>query len=291
MRRRSFRDAVALITGGAGGIGLAVGEALAERGAIVVLADRRAEEVEQQAAALVHRGLRASAQALDVRNSAAFRSSVDKVVSELGRIDYLFNNAGIGITGEVRDMSLEAWDRILDINVRGVVHGVQAVYPVMLEQGSGQIANTACVAGLVPFPMTAAYCATKHAVVGLSLALRAEAAALGIKVNVICPGTVDTGMFDAIEYIKIDKQAILGKIQRILQPPERCARIILSGVERNAPVITVGWEARLAWWLYRALPRPFLGLTSSLFRRLGSHLRTPDTPSVQTTPPRTPREP
>lgn len=291
MSRRTFRDSVALITGGASGIGLAIGEALAERGAIVVLADRQAEKAEQRAAAMESRGYRVSACSLDVRDSQAYRSSVAAVVQEHGHLDYLFNNAGIGITGEVRDMSLEAWDRIVDINLRGVVHGVQAAYPVMLEQGFGQIANTACVAGLVPFPMTAAYCATKHAVVGLSLALRSEAAGLGIKVNVICPGTVDTGMFDAIEYIKTDKQAILGKIQRVLQPPERCARIILAGVERNAPVITVGWEARLAWWLYRAFPRPFLGITSSLFRRLGSHLRTPDADPAPISPARTPRDP
>lgn len=281
VRRSSFCDKVALITGGAGGIGLAVGEALAARGATIVLADRRSDEVESLAAALRDRGRRVTATVFDVRDSEAFRLAVNDLITVHGRLDYLFNNAGIGITGEVRDMSLDAWNRIVDINLRGVVHGIQAAYPVMLEQGFGQIANTACVAGLVPFPLTSAYCATKHAVVGLTLALRSEAANLGVKVNVICPGTVDTGMFEAIEYIKTDKQAILGKIQRVLQPPERCAEVILSGIERNVSVITIGWEARLAWWLYRWMPRSFLALTGSMFHHLGSGLRAPDASTGQ----------
>ena len=144
----------------------------------------------------------------------------------------------------------------------------------MKEQGGGHILNTACVAGLVPFPVAAAYCATKHAVVGLSLALRAEAADLGVKVGVICPGPVRTGIFDATEYIRVDKQTMLHNVSWVLQPPERCARTILRAVRRDRSIITVTTYARLAWWLYRLLPQALLALSARFYARLRPRLRT-----------------
>jgi NAD(P)-dependent dehydrogenase (short-subunit alcohol dehydrogenase family) len=120
---------------------------------------------------------------------------VDETVRDYGRLDYMFNNAGIGMGGEVRDMDLEHWRRVLEVNLWGVTCGTSAAYEEMVRQGFGHIVNTASLAGLIPLPMVAAYCATKHAVVGLSASLRAEAAALGIKVSVVCPGFVETGIF------------------------------------------------------------------------------------------------
>ena len=273
MGKNPFDDAVALITGGAGGIGAAVGAELARRGARVVLTDLDGDRAAELAAGYTA-ARPAEGRALDVTDAAAFETLVDHVVRQHGRIDYLFNNAGIGITGEVRDTGLASWNRVLDINLRGVIHGLEAVYPRMVEQGSGHLVNTACVAGLVPFPMTAAYCASKHAVVALSSALRAEAAELGVRVSVICPGTVDTGLFDAIEYIRTDKQAIVGSLGRFLMPADRCAQRLLRGVERNRGVVTIGLHARLAWWLYRLAPRAFQSLTRWGFGRVRRRLRT-----------------
>ncbi|MCG8454980.1 MAG: SDR family oxidoreductase [Holophagales bacterium] len=268
-----YRDRIALVTGGAGGIGLAVGRAIAQVGGVVIFADIRAEKAEAEAEALRAGGARAEALALDVSGAKAFEGAVEGVVARHGRLDYLFNNAGIGMAGEVRDMSLEAWNRILDVNLKGVVHGVHAAYPLMVRQGHGHIANTACVAGLVPFPMTTAYCASKHAVVGLSTSLRAEAAAAGVRVSVICPGVVATEMFDHIEYFQVDKQALLRPVTRAMVSPEHCARQILKGVARDRAVITVNAHAGLVWWLYRLAPRPFLGLTRLVFGRLRHRLR------------------
>lgn len=274
MPKNPYRDAIALITGGAGGIGRALAAELVRRGARVVLTDLDEAALEAAVGSLGDTGGPVEARTLDVTDAEAVQQTIDAVVAEHGSIDYLFNNAGIGVTGEVRDMGLEAWRRVLDINLRGVIHGIEAAYPHMIRQGAGHIANTACVAGLVPFPMTAAYCASKHGVVALSAALRAEAAALGVRVSVICPGTVDTGLFEAIEYIRTDKQAILDGIARVLMPPERCAAAILRGVARNRAVITIGLHARLAWWVYRAVPIPFQALTSRLFGLVRRRLRT-----------------
>ncbi len=269
----AFTGKIALVSGAASGIGRALSAELAALGTHVVMADIDREGLEAGLALIADGGGSAEAQTLDVTDAEAFAEVVEGIYSRHGGLDFLFNNAGIGITGEVRDMSLDSWNRILDVNLRGVVHGIQAAYPRMVQQGSGHILNTACVAGLVPFPMTAAYCATKHAVVGLSAALRAEAADLGVKVGVVCPGTVDTDMFDAIEYIKVDKQAILSGISGALTPPRKCARAILRGVRRNRAIIPVTTHARLIWWLYRCMPRTFLAVSGTFFRRLRGRLR------------------
>lgn len=216
---KHFEGKITIVTGGGSGIGRAVAEELGRQGSMVVVTDIDESRASEVATAIRGAGGQSAREGLDVTDAEAFRGLVDRTIAEHGRLDYLFNNAGVGMTGEVRDLPEEAWDRIIDVNLRGVVHGVKAAYPRMIEQGSGHIFNMACIAGLVPFPMTAAYCATKHAVVALSTALRAEAAALGVRVSVICPGTIDTGMFDAIEYYRVDKRLIVSGIRPALMPP------------------------------------------------------------------------
>ena len=128
------------------------------------------------------------AERVDVTDAVAVQRLVDGTVAREGRLDLLFNNAGIAVFADARDTSLEDWNRLIDVNLRGVVHGVAAAYPLMVRQGSGHIVNTASAAGLLPSPANIAYAATKHAVVGLSLTLRAEAVHHGVGVSVICPG-------------------------------------------------------------------------------------------------------
>ncbi len=189
---RTFEGAVAIVTGGASGIGRAIGEALAHRGARVVLADLQVEVARQVAARITANGGQASAEELDVADFPATNRLVQATFQRERRLDYLFNNAGIGIIGEARLYQIEDWEPILGVNLRGVIHGVQAAYPIMLQQGFGHIVNTASLAGLLPYPLCASYCATKHAVVGLSTALRIEAAPAGVRVSVLCPGPVRT---------------------------------------------------------------------------------------------------
>ncbi|MEO1087606.1 MAG: SDR family NAD(P)-dependent oxidoreductase, partial [Acidobacteriota bacterium] len=252
--------------------------AAAERGATVIVTDLDGDGAGRVAEGLRGRGFSSEARTLDVTDRSAFKALVDDVVAAQGRLDFLFNNAGIGVTGEARDLSPDAWDRVIDVNLKGVIHGIQAAYPHMVEQRSGHIANTACVAGLVPFPMTSAYCASKHAVVGLSTSLRAEASSLGVGVSVICPGLVATNMFDHIEYYSVDKATLIQPVERAMVSPERCASQVLRGVERNRAVITVNAHAGIVWWLYRQAPRAFMAVTGYLFKKMRSRLRTPAKP-------------
>ncbi len=207
---RTYGGAVAIITGGASGIGRALGEALARRGAHVVLADRQIELAETVAEGIRAKGGRATAAELDVSDFPAIDRLVRETVESLGRLDYMFNNAGIGISGEVRYYDIKDWERVFDVNIRGVINGVQAAYPVMLRQGYGHIVNTASMAGLFPFPVVISYVTSKYAVVGLSTALRIEAAASGVRVSVLCPGTIRTPILEGGKY---------GKALQLL-PPE-----------------------------------------------------------------------
>jgi NAD(P)-dependent dehydrogenase (short-subunit alcohol dehydrogenase family) len=263
---RTFDGAVALVTGGASGIGRALGKALARRGARVILADRQVDLALEVAAGIRANGGQAVAEELDVTDFSATRRVVESTFRASGRLDYVFNNAGVGVVGEARLYELEDWNRVLDVNLQGVIHGVQAAYPIMLAQGFGHIVNTASLAGLYPYPLMVGYCASKHAVVGLSMSLRIEAASLGVQVSVLCPGPVRT-------------QALIdgGKFGKMLQPvppsvfkkmvdrqhpitAERFAEQALRGVQRNHAFIVVPARWKIAWWLYRLSPSLWLYL-------------------------------
>jgi short-subunit dehydrogenase len=125
----------------------------------------------------------------------------------------------------------------------------------MVKQGTGHIVNTASGAGLFPLPMSVAYTTSKYGVVGLSTALRPEAAGLGIKVSVVCPGAVRTNILDATVYLKINPEAARAQSESFkMLEPARCAQIILRGVTRNQAIIPVTTEAQIGWWLYRLSP-------------------------------------
>src|ERR671915_112136 len=189
----------AIVTGGASGIGRAIAAALVARGVNVTVADLNGAGAEQVAAELSAGGAgQAAAAKLDVTNADAVAALYRSIRDEHGSLDYVFNNAGIAIGGLAEELTLDHWNKAIDVNLKGVVHGVHAAYPIMLAQGAGHIVNTASLAGLVPMPMGIPYTATKHAVVGLSLGLRAEAASRGVKVSVVCPGFVDTPLLSSV---------------------------------------------------------------------------------------------
>src|SRR5664280_2465562 len=132
----------------------------------------------------------------DVTGAGALSQSVGRFAAEHGGLDFMFNNAGIAVGGEVRDLSLAHWQRVVDVNLMSVIHGVAAAYPLMIEQGRGHIVNTASLSGLVPSPLLVPYSTTKHAVVGLSIGRRVEAADHGVRVSVVCPGVIETPLLD-----------------------------------------------------------------------------------------------
>ena len=265
---RIFDGAVAIMTGGASGIGRALSEALGRRGASVVLADRQMELAQEVAAGIQEKGGKASAVELDVTDFPAVDQLVRATAQAHGRLDYMFNNAGIAIGGEVRVCQIEDWDSVLNVNLHGVVNGVQAAYPVMLSQGYGHIVNTASMAGLLPMPAAVSYATTKHAVVGLSKSLRVEAASYGVRVSVLCPGFIRTPILYGGKYGK-NLQAVPPEVQeefiRKYRPMEPAvfAEKVLDALARNKALIIVpGWW-RLFWWLSRLSP----ALESALAQR------------------------
>jgi len=236
---------------------------LARRGCEVVLADMQIEKAQEVATQIQASGGRAKAVKVDVTDFPAMERLVQEAFERTGRLDYIFNNAGIVICCTVKHYSIEDWNKVIDINLRGVVNGVQAAYKIMIEQGFGHIVNTASIAGLMPDPVNVAYATTKHAVVGFSQSLRAEAAQIGIRVSVICPGVIRTPILEGGKYGKILINIPDEKLRDILEelkpmPPDIFAKKVLNAIAKNKAIIIVPSRYKLIWWLNRL--SPFLGM-------------------------------
>lgn len=185
---------VALVTGGAGGLGIAMGRALHAAGARLVLADLDEAALPAAAAAVDGTGGRVDTRVLDVSSEDAANACVEAVLSRHGRLDILLNNAGIGVTRPFLEESSAEWDRVLRINLDGVYLVAKAAARPMVERGWGRIVNIASIYGVIGSPAVQAYGAAKHAVVGLTRALAAELGPRGVTCNAIGPGFVRTGM-------------------------------------------------------------------------------------------------
>lgn len=271
MRTTGTKSAV--VTGGGSGIGRAVSERLAARGCRVTLADINGEAAERVAAEIRSRGGLADAATVDVCDAAAVERVIREAHERAGRLDYVFNNAGIAIAGQASDMSLDDWQRVLDVDLRGVVHGFVAAYPIMIEQGFGHIVNTASVAGLVPTPTLAAYAAAKHGVVGMSMSLRYEALQHGVKINVVCPGIINTAMKREIELRNLDRGKLDKRFERVGVSVDQCADAILRGVDRDQPMIVVTRHGKALYNLFRLQPRLYGRMLQSGVMKVLSRLR------------------
>ncbi len=262
-----FLSKVAVVTGGASGIGRSIGQYLARNGAVVVLADRNLQGVRSLQAAIVSNGGRAEAVGVDVSDEEAVKSLIETTRKEHGRIDYLFNNAGVSVNGEFKDITAEHWRRVMDVNLWGVVYGCRHAYPIMMKQGFGHIVNTASLAGLIPGGLTTTYSASKHAVVGFSLTLRSEARLYGIKVSVLCPGYLRTDIQrttpNVSEFMSSKENRAMNERMKFLTP-EDCIRQIMRGVKRNRGIIVAPNRHRIYWWLNRLFPE----FIPSMFTRI-----------------------
>ena len=178
---------------------------------------------------------------------------------ELGTVDLLVNNAGVGLVGGFLDTTLPDWDRLVSINLMGVVHGCHYFLPAMIERGSGgHVVNVASAAGFLANPALCAYTATKFAVLGLSEALRAELRPHGIGVTAICPGVINT-QITATSPIRGEgaderRDKLTGLYERRNYGPERVAKSILRAVERNRAVAPVAPEAHAMYAVSRVAP-------------------------------------
>lgn len=250
-----FRGRTAIVTGAGSGIGAALSRALVAAGADVVCADLDGEAAARTAAAATGPGS-ASAATLDVTDAGEVQALVDETASRAGRLDLVFNNAGITFGGETEDLTLAQWDAIIDVNIRGVVHGVAAAYPLMVKQGAGQIVNTASMGGLMAAGLITSYVMTKHAVVGLSLALRSEAAAKGVGVTVVCPSAVETPILDKGHLGRFHGRDYYLKGQGVRRPldPAVFADQVLEAVAEDRAMLVTPRTARIAWRIGRLAP-------------------------------------
>jgi NAD(P)-dependent dehydrogenase (short-subunit alcohol dehydrogenase family) len=274
MSDKKLSGKVALITGGASGIGRALAEELARRGAEVVLADRQTTLAEEVARAIRGGGGTAEVAELDVRDAAAFRRVALETRRRSGHVDYLFNNAGIAIGGEIAGYSQADWDDVIEVNLRGVTHGIQAVYPAMIAQGSGHIVNTASMAGLVATPGEGSYTATKHAVVGLTRALRLEGARYGVRASALCPGAIRTpiltgGRFGRLNMGGVKEEQIMRLWERMRpMPPSIFARKAIDAIQRNVDIIVLPAWWKAFWYLDRLSPALSAMLWKETFERM-----------------------
>jgi len=254
-----FGNKVAIVTGGGMGLGQALCEELARLGALVVVADINDDAAAQVACRIADSGGKARAVQVDVSKQADVARLIGATVSEFGRLDYIFNNAAIFIGGDARDLSIEQWDRVLGVNLLGVIYGTIDAYRVMVKQGYGHIVNVSSATGLIPQPGNSPYCTCKHGIVGLSLSMRFEGADLGVKVSVICPGDMKTSVYENLVVMNVPHDEVVRVSRRSHFPvrqlsAEDAARAILRGVSRNQALIVFPLEVRWIWRIYRALP-------------------------------------
>ena len=224
---------VVVITGASSGIGEAAARLLASRGAHVVLGARRTERLEALAAEIAADGGSARYRALDVTKREDVEAFVAFAEAEFDRVDVVVNNAGVMPLSVLEALKVDEWDRMIDVNIRGVLHGIAAALPRFRRQGSGQFVNISSIGGHHVSPTAAVYCATKYAVLAISEGLRQEVGG-DIRVTVVSPGVTESELADSIS----DPAAAAGmrEFRRIAISPDAVARAIAFAVEQPADV-------------------------------------------------------
>ena len=216
------------ITGASSGIGEATAQLLAARGAHVVLGARRMDRLVTLSKSIEEQGGSVRVRALDVVSRENTQAFIDFAKSEFGRVDVMINNAGVMPLSPLESLKVDEWDRMIDVNIRGVLHGIAAVLPGMEAQGFGHIINISSIGGLRVTPTAAVYCATKFAVRAISDGLRQETDK--IRVTVVCPGVTESELADTIS----DEAArtLMKEFRRIAIPADAIARAIAYAIEQ-----------------------------------------------------------
>jgi NAD(P)-dependent dehydrogenase (short-subunit alcohol dehydrogenase family) len=236
---------VALITGAGSGIGRAAAELFAAEGATVAVVDLIAEAAEETVAKIKADGGRALALAANVAVAAEVESAVARAADELGRLDVLYNNAGVNSAGSVADATEDDWERCFAVNAKGTFLCSRAAVPHLEEAGGGAIVTQGSVAGLVGVPNFAAYCAAKGAVVALTRSMAIDLAGRRIRVNAICPGTVFTPLMEPMLRARGDGDLEAGLAKTVVKypigrlgTPEEIARVALFLASDEASFLT-----------------------------------------------------
>lgn len=214
---------VVVITGASSGIGEATAFLLARSGAHVVLGARRTEKLEAITSAIRSEGNSATYQAVDVTDLEQVKGLIDHAKENYGKVDVIINNAGVMPLSKLEVLKVEEWNRMIDVNIRGVLHGIAAGLPVMKEQGFGQFINISSIGGHEVSPTAAVYCATKFAVRAISEGLRMEVGD-NIRVTVVSPGVTESELADSIS----DEEAaeVMKEYRKIYISPYAISRAI-----------------------------------------------------------------
>ena len=270
---KKFQDKVAAITGAGSGIGRALALDLAGRGCHLALSDINEVGLAETVRQIGTPGVRVTAQAVDVADRRAVYDWADQVVAEHGKVNLIFNNAGVALGSTIEGMSYDDIEWLMNINFWGVVYGTKAFLPHLKASGEGHIANVSSVFGLAGIPTQGAYNAAKFAVRGFTECLRQELDMTdsGVSATSIHPGGIKTAiarsarMNSNIADLGLDVDGSTAKLERgFITSPEKAARIILRAVERNQRRVLVGPDAYVFDWMVRLLPSRYQDIATRL---------------------------
>lgn len=252
---KSFRDKEVLVTGASSGIGREIAWAFADAGARLWLADVDEAGLAETAARISDKGGVVRTLLCDVSDAQAVQAMADEVHGQIEALDILVNNAGVASAGYFLETTVETWQRVMDINLMGVVHGCYSFLPAMVERGQGgHVVNTASAAAFLAPPEMPIYATSKYAVLGFSESLRSDMARYNIDVTAVCPGLINTPIVDsAIMEGRMGEGGRRDKIKRIYErrnyTPEQVATAVLKAVRNKVAVQPVSPEA---WGMYLA---------------------------------------
>ncbi len=261
---RHLKDKKCFITGAASGIGRATALAAAAQGAELFLTDINADALDAVVAQIRSQGGRVgAARALDIADHAAVKSFADSILLSAGAPDVVMNIAGISIWGRIDQLELKHWRQCVEVNLMGPIHVMDSLVPAMMQSGrGGHLVNVSSAAGLFGLPWHAAYSASKFGLRGISEVLRYDLRRYGIKVHLVCPGGVDTGLVQTIQIAGIDKndpemQALTKRFQKHAVTPEQAAAAILKGVQKGRYLIYTSFDIRFGHFWQRKFAWPF----------------------------------
>lgn len=276
MAKTSFRNKKTLITGAASGIGRATAHHAATQGAELFLTDINAELLDEAASSIRADGGTVSfVKAADVSDYEAVVVLAKEIHATHGSMDIVMNVAGISTWGRIQDLEHRHWQRLVDINLMGPIHILEAFIPPMIEAGrGGHIVNVSSAAGLFGLPLHAAYSATKFGLRGISEVLRFDLAHHDITVSLVCPGAVNTPLVGSVEIVGVDRdnpkvQKTVRAFQRRAVSPDQAGEAIITGVQRGKYMIYTSRDIQVGHFLQRIFPWPY----EQLMRRLNVRIQ------------------